>query len=53
MTSPVAAVGAGRMGRGMALAFAYAGQQVALIDAKPRTEADFARLEAEAEVCSI
>ena len=49
MTAPVAAVGAGRMGRGMAVAFAYAGQPVALIDAKPRSDADFERLKAEAE----
>lgn len=33
----IAAVGAGRMGRGMAVAFAYAGHRVALLDMKPRT----------------
>jgi FAD/FMN-containing dehydrogenase/3-hydroxyacyl-CoA dehydrogenase len=33
----IAAVGAGRMGRGIALAFAYAGHAIALIDIKPRT----------------
>ena len=49
MTAAVAAVGAGRMGRGMAVAFAYAGQPVAMIDAKPRSNADFERLKAEAE----
>ncbi len=32
-----AAVGAGRMGRGIAIAFAYAGHRIALIDLKPRT----------------
>lgn len=43
-----AAVGAGRMGRGIAIAFAYAGHAVALIDLKPRPAADAARLQAEA-----
>ena len=33
----IACVGAGRMGRGMAVAFAYSGHPVHLIDAKPRT----------------
>ena len=32
-----AAVGAGRMGRGIAIAFAYAGHRIALVDLKPRT----------------
>ena len=32
----IAAVGAGRMGRGIAQVFAYAGFEVALIDVKPR-----------------
>ena len=32
----IAAVGAGRMGRGLAHVFAYAGHEVALIDLKPR-----------------
>lgn len=42
MTRPtIACVGAGRMGRGMAHAFAYAGHDVVLIDAKARTPADF------------
>ncbi len=36
MMERIAAVGAGRMGRGMAIAFAYAGHAVDLIDAKPR-----------------
>jgi 3-hydroxybutyryl-CoA dehydrogenase len=43
-----AAVGAGRMGRGIAIAFAYAGHRVALIDLKPRPADDWARLEGEA-----
>jgi 3-hydroxybutyryl-CoA dehydrogenase len=31
------AVGAGRMGRGIAIAFAYAGHRIALVDLRPRT----------------
>lgn len=37
----IAAVGAGRMGRGIAIAFAYAGHPVRLIDAKARSAEDF------------
>ena len=37
----IGAVGAGRMGRGIAIAFAYAGHQVHLIDAKPRSADEF------------
>jgi 3-hydroxybutyryl-CoA dehydrogenase len=44
----IALVGAGRMGRGLAVVFAYAGQDVALIDLKKRDAADFARLAREA-----
>lgn len=33
----IAAIGAGRMGRGIAIAFAYAGHDVALIDIRQRT----------------
>jgi 3-hydroxybutyryl-CoA dehydrogenase len=33
-----AAVGAGRMGRGIAIAFAYAGHRIALIDLRTRTD---------------
>lgn len=44
----IAAIGAGRMGRGMAIAFAYSGHQVRLVDAKPRSTADFAALKSEA-----
>ncbi len=36
----IGALGAGRMGRGIAHAFAYAGHEVVLIDAKPRPAAD-------------
>jgi 3-hydroxybutyryl-CoA dehydrogenase len=36
------------MGRGIAVAFAYAGHKVTMIDIKPRTEEEFARLEADA-----
>jgi 3-hydroxybutyryl-CoA dehydrogenase len=42
----IACVGAGRMGRGIALAFTLAGREVTLVDLKPR--ADFERLKAEA-----
>jgi 3-hydroxybutyryl-CoA dehydrogenase len=41
---PVACLGAGRMGRGIAVAFAYAGHDVTLLDLKPRPAADFATL---------
>ncbi len=33
------ALGAGRMGRGIAIAFAYAGHRIALVDLRPRDEA--------------
>jgi 3-hydroxybutyryl-CoA dehydrogenase len=50
----IAAVGAGRMGRGIAIAFAYAGHEVTLIDIKPREPEATARLETEslAEIAS-
>lgn len=48
MPAPVAAVGAGRMGRGIAIAFAYAGHRVALIDLKPRAAQAAERLREEA-----
>lgn len=48
MTAHMAAVGAGRMGRGIAIAFAYAGHRVALIDLKPRAAQAVERLRAEA-----
>lgn len=44
----IAAVGAGRMGRGIALAFAYAGYEVALVDLKRRTASEWEALAAEA-----
>jgi len=43
-----ATVGAGRMGRGIAIAFAYAGHRIALIDLKPRTAAAWHALRDEA-----
>jgi 3-hydroxybutyryl-CoA dehydrogenase len=47
-----AAVGAGRMGRGVAIAFAYAGHRIALIDLKPRAPDAWQRLrdDARAEI---
>ncbi len=50
VTKQIGAVGAGRMGRGIALAFAYAGYPVALIDLKPRDHAAFDALMASARV---
>lgn len=41
----VAAVGAGRMGRGIALYYAFAGLPVALVDLKPRSAEKLAQLE--------
>lgn len=48
----IVAVGAGRMGRGIAIVFAYAGHPVTLLDYKERPAADFAQLaqEAKAEI---
>jgi 3-hydroxybutyryl-CoA dehydrogenase len=51
MTTPrptIACLGAGRMGRGIAVAFAYAGHAVIMIDVKPRSAEQFATLKAEA-----
>ena len=51
MTSPrpaIACLGAGRMGRGIAVAFAYAGHAVTMIDVKARTAEQFATLKNEA-----
>ena len=39
-----AAVGAGRMGRGIAIAFAYAGHRIALVDLRQRTPEAWQRL---------
>jgi 3-hydroxybutyryl-CoA dehydrogenase len=44
----IVCLGAGRMGRGIAVAFAYAGHAVTMIDVKLRTPDAFARLEGEA-----
>ena len=43
-----AAVGAGRMGRGIAIAFAYAGHRIALVDLRQRSPEDWQRLYDEA-----
>ena len=43
-----AAVGAGRMGRGIAIAFAWAGHRIAVIDLRPREAAAWQRLHDEA-----
>jgi len=42
------AVGAGRMGRGIAIAFAYAGHRIALVDLRQRSRDDWLRLSEEA-----
>jgi 3-hydroxybutyryl-CoA dehydrogenase len=44
----IACLGAGRMGRGIAVAFAYAGHLVTMIDVKARSDDGFSKLEAEA-----
>jgi 3-hydroxybutyryl-CoA dehydrogenase len=44
----IACLGAGRMGRGIAVVFAYAGHEVAIVDFKPREREAFARLAQEA-----
>jgi 3-hydroxybutyryl-CoA dehydrogenase len=44
----IACLGAGRMGRGIAVAFAYAGHGVTMIDVKQRSAEQFAKLKAEA-----
>ena len=44
----IACLGAGRMGRGIAVAFAYAGHDVTMIDVKARSPEQFAKLKAEA-----
>ena len=55
----IAIVGAGRMGRGIALAFAYGGYAVDLVDLKPRATdawqklADDARAEMEASLAAL
>ena len=47
-TRAIACLGAGRMGRGIAVAFAYAGHAVTMIDVKPRSTEQFMALEADA-----
>ncbi|WP_369722437.1 3-hydroxybutyryl-CoA dehydrogenase [Bradyrhizobium sp. LLZ17] len=44
----IACLGAGRMGRGIAVAFAYAGHSVTMVDAKARSAEEFTKLEADA-----
>ena len=48
MKETIACLGAGRMGRGIAVVFAYAGHTVALVDFKARDAAAFEKLSAEA-----
>ena len=48
MSARIATVGAGRMGRGIALAFAYGGYEVDVIDLKRRSGPGWAKLEREA-----
>ena len=43
-----AAVGAGRMGRGIAIAFAYAGHRIAMVDLRVRSDEAWQKLRAEA-----
>ncbi|WP_175533849.1 3-hydroxybutyryl-CoA dehydrogenase [Falsiroseomonas stagni] len=45
---PIGCLGAGRMGRGIAVQFAYAGHAVTLFDLRPRPPEDFAKLAASA-----
>jgi 3-hydroxybutyryl-CoA dehydrogenase len=49
MRQPIACLGAGRMGRGIAVVFAFAGHDVTVIDFKPREPDAFARLAAAAK----
>jgi 3-hydroxybutyryl-CoA dehydrogenase len=48
MKEPIACLGAGRMGRGIAVVFAYAGHPVSLVDCKPRDGTAFKALSGEA-----
>lgn len=45
--TPIATLGAGRMGRGVAVVFAYAGHHVKIVDFKPRPAPEFDRVAAE------
>jgi 3-hydroxybutyryl-CoA dehydrogenase len=46
--APIACLGAGRMARGIAVCFAYAGHNVTMVDVKARADEDFARVAGEA-----
>ncbi len=46
---PIVSLGAGRMGRGIAIVFAYAGHPVAIVDFKPREASAFQTLAAEGQ----
>jgi 3-hydroxybutyryl-CoA dehydrogenase len=45
---PIACLGAGRMARGIAVVFAYAGHRVTIVDVKARDDAGYARTAGEA-----
>jgi 3-hydroxybutyryl-CoA dehydrogenase len=49
MKEPIVCLGAGRMGRGIAVVFAFAGHDVTVVDFKPRDPAACAKLEADAQ----
>ena len=51
--APIACLGAGRMGRGIAVVFAYAGHEVSVVDFRPRSPEDFQRCRSRTldEVC--
>jgi len=51
--APIACLGAGRMGRGIAVVFAYAGHDVTVVDFRPRSPEDFQRCRSQTldEVC--
>ncbi len=48
-SAPIGIIGAGRMGRGIALAYAFAGVPVLLVDAKDRSDDERERLFSEAD----
>jgi 3-hydroxybutyryl-CoA dehydrogenase len=48
MKEPIACLGAGRMGRGIAVVFAYAGHHVSLVDLKTRDSTSFETLSGDA-----
>lgn len=48
MSELIACLGAGRMGRGIAVVFAFAGFEVSIIDFKSRPQSDFEKVAAEA-----